>query len=364
MKRLLITTLGLIAYMTVSGQELNDLNFGRKLTYLNHGSYDVIYSLDQNIPISVVYRLESPAVAAPRVERPADFSPDPLLAGSNLKDDYIHSGYSKGQMMSASTSRHDSIGMKESFYYVNVAPQTAKLNRGNWKRIENIERDLQDEYPYVKVLCGNFTTNNSTFIGDDYVAVPDYCWKILITPATTAKPADTLCYLFPNEDELSDDVETYRSSYKELEEYLPFSINEMIGMYESSDELPLKNFMISMLKKRIKALYESIPNEEELIDRIEYNVTDVDDLKSKFQFAGTSLPQDMAVKDYIREKFIANRKFIEDQYLALKKKIDLMDNSLSVFSLLSKPNVIASMLGICPKCDLPRTLPFCLFPRP
>ena len=138
----------------------------------------------------------------------------------------------------------------------------------------------------------------------------------------------------------------------------------MIGMYESSDELPLKNFMISMLKKRIKALYESIPNEEELIDRIEYNVTDVDDLKSKFQFAGTSLPQDMAVKDYIREKFIANRKFIEDQYLALKKKIDLMDNSLSVFSLLSKPNVIASMLGICPKCDLPRTLPFCLFPRP
>ena len=364
MKRLLITTLGLIAYMTVSGQELNDLNFGRKLTYLNHGSYDVIYSLDQNIPISVVYRLESPAVAAPRVERPADFSPDPLLAGSNLKDDYIHSGYSKGQMMSASTSRHDSIGMKESFYYVNVAPQTAKLNRGNWKRIENIERDLQDEYPYVKVLCGNFTTNNSTFIGDDYVAVPDYCWKILITPATTAKPADTLCYLFPNEDELSDDVETYRSSYKELEEYLPFSINEMIGMYECPDEATLKNFMASMLKDRLKSQFESIPSEQELMDRIEYNVTDIEDFKSKLKSSGMKVPPEISVKDYIKEKFIANKKFSEDQYIALVKKLDTVDTSSGIFKLLTKPNETATILGICNKCDLPRFLPFCLVPRP
>jgi len=364
MKRLLLTLFGLIACVSVYGQELNDLYFGRELKYLNHEHYDVIYSLDQNIPISVVYRLENPALSTPRVERPNDFSPDPLLPGSNLQENYIHSGYDKGLMMSAASNLHDSIGMKESYYYTNVAPQTAKLYRGNWKKIESMERDLRDEFPYVKVLCGNLTTHNSSSIGNDYVAVPDYCWKIFITPATTSSAADTLCYLFPNDDEITDEIDTYKQSYEQLEEYLPFSINEMIGMYECPDEATLKNFMASMLKDRLKSQFESIPSEQELMDRIEYNVTDIEDFKSNLKSSGMKVPPEISVKDYIKEKFIANKKFSEDQYIALVKKLDTVDTSSGIFKLLTKPNETATILGICNKCDLPRFLPFCLVPRP
>jgi len=95
---------------------------------------------------------------------------------TNLDKDYKHSGYDRGHQMAAYDCGCDSIAMMESFYYSNVAPQSPKLNRGLWKRLEDYARQLVEDYDSVLVWCGSVTAGNK-YIGR--ISVPDYCWKIL-----------------------------------------------------------------------------------------------------------------------------------------------------------------------------------------
>ncbi len=82
--------------------------------------------------------------------------------------------------------------MKESFYYSNMCPQTPKLNRGIWKKLENYTRGLVGEDDSVLVWCGSVAKSGRT-IGPDDVVVPDYCWKILFNEPPRRKQRGIVC---------------------------------------------------------------------------------------------------------------------------------------------------------------------------
>jgi len=110
------------------------------------------------------------------LNRQEKFTKDPKLSSrTDLNDDYKGSGYDRGHNMPAYDNGCNDSGMTECFYYSNAAPQTPRLNRGDWKQLEDYTRDSVLALDSVKVWCGSVGAVKK--IGR--VTVPRTCWKVL-----------------------------------------------------------------------------------------------------------------------------------------------------------------------------------------
>ena len=147
------------------------------------------------------------------LKRTNKFTPDPQLPKcTNLNNDYTRSGYDRGHNMPAEDNACTVTGMEQCFYYSNMCPQTPKLNRGVWKKLETNTRRLAKLDDSVLVWCGSVARSGQT-IGPDGVAVPDYCWKILYVE----RSHDTLAYVFPNSATVSGTMAQFRVPVDSLE---------------------------------------------------------------------------------------------------------------------------------------------------
>jgi len=107
--------------------------------------------------------------------------------------------------MPAEDNTCTSTGMRECFYYSNMAPQTHSLNAGAWKTLETYARKQAKKYDSVMVWCGSVTFSDS-MIGR--VSVPDYCWKII----HIKKKGITEAYSFKNDTSPSRPLDSYKVS--------------------------------------------------------------------------------------------------------------------------------------------------------
>jgi endonuclease G len=128
---------------------------------IHHKYYSTTFSKSKHFPVVVKYWLtETMLDCEHRYKRSNKFEPDPLIPDyTNLDMDYKNSGYDRGHQMDASDCACDSIAMVESFYYSNVAPQLAALNRSGWRKLEEYARKLAKEYDSVLVWCGSCYSN-------------------------------------------------------------------------------------------------------------------------------------------------------------------------------------------------------------
>ena len=83
---------------------------------------------------------------------------------------YVKSGYDRGHLCPAEDFAYDLDLMKSTFYYHNAIPQTMKLNRGNWKKYENIIR-AESKKDSLLIICGGCDYNNGL--------IPSKCFKIV-----------------------------------------------------------------------------------------------------------------------------------------------------------------------------------------
>ncbi len=176
---------------------------------LKHTYYTSTFDTAKHIPVVVKWWLTKEMVSCSgHVQRTNKFGPDPRLpACTNLNRDYAGSGYDRGHNMSAEDNACSETGMEESFYYSNMCPQTPKLNRGAWKSLEAYTRKLARQNDSVLVWCGSVVKPGRK-IGLDSVAVPDYCWKILLIKHKD----DTLAYVFSNTSSVSGTLAKFRVS--------------------------------------------------------------------------------------------------------------------------------------------------------
>lgn len=87
---------------------------------------------------------------------------------------YYKSGYDRGHLVPAEDFANTNLRLKSTFYYINCVPQHPTLNRGIWKRYENITRKLSQEDSLL-IICG----------GCDYPRtkankyIPQNCFKVV-----------------------------------------------------------------------------------------------------------------------------------------------------------------------------------------
>jgi DNA/RNA endonuclease G (NUC1) len=126
----------------------------------------------------------------------SSFKPDPQLTRGSRAElaDYRGSGYDRGHMAPASDFKHNQQRMNESFFLSNMIPQVGRgFNQSNWRVLEERVRDCVRERNVVQVITGAFFYDPAEenedsadgsidyfVIGDNQVAVPTHCYKILV----------------------------------------------------------------------------------------------------------------------------------------------------------------------------------------
>ncbi len=189
-------------------------------TTIKHKYYTTVFDEQKHIPFVVEYTLTKDMLACEeRVERTNNFKADPeLRAATSLKKDYKGSGYDQGHNMPAEDNRCSEEGMEECFYYSNMFPQTAKLNRGVWKMLEGRERIKAMEYGKVEVYIGSYGQVET--IGPDSVVVPEYCWKVIYSNGRYE------AYSFPNTTTVTGRPDEFKTTLKEIEQHTGYKFSE------------------------------------------------------------------------------------------------------------------------------------------
>ncbi|MGH8081403.1 MAG: DNA/RNA non-specific endonuclease, partial [Lysobacter sp.] len=109
----------------------------------------------------------------------SNFFSEPGLATTH--GSYTNSGYDRGHMMPAGDAS-TTPAQKETFSVANIVPQTGKLNRGIWAKIENTVRIVAKSYDEAYVVTGPDFDNMSTTIASGKVVVPTQTWKAVYVP--------------------------------------------------------------------------------------------------------------------------------------------------------------------------------------
>lgn len=148
---------------------------------IEHTGFTLSYDADYKTPQWVAWELTR-SEAAGEVPRAKKFLPDPKVRGAKAyHSDYTNSGYDRGHMAPAADMKWSKRAMEESFYLSNICPQNGNLNRGDWKDLEEMEREWASRYGAVSITAGPiYETKRPLRIGANKVAVPDAFFKVLL----------------------------------------------------------------------------------------------------------------------------------------------------------------------------------------
>jgi len=129
-----------------------------------------------------VAHIITPEVADGNLNRTNDFRPDPKIPkGSATKDDYWFSGYDRGHIAPSADFRWSADAISESYYYSNMSPQLAELNRERWAELEGFGRAyVMDEMEQLLVVAGGVLHDSLKQIGKNKISVPQQYYKIFL----------------------------------------------------------------------------------------------------------------------------------------------------------------------------------------
>jgi len=163
------------------GLEIPHYESSRGGQVIRHVGFTLSYDADFKTPQWVAWTLTN-AEAQGEVPRAKKFQPDPAVRGAKAyHSDYTNSGYDRGHIAPAGDMKWSKQAMDESFYLSNVCPQNRNLNRGDWKDLEEAEREWAVRYGEVSITAGPiYYTKNPPRIGANRVAVPDAFYKVLL----------------------------------------------------------------------------------------------------------------------------------------------------------------------------------------
>ena len=116
------------------------------------------------------------------------------LESSATTSDYAHNGFDEGHLANAEDFASNCDKERETFFFFNCVPQTARMNRGIWKTYETSIRKLS-QTDSLYIMAGSIFGTKT--IGPNKIAVPDYCWKVVYS---LSKKQIIECLIFPNDD--------------------------------------------------------------------------------------------------------------------------------------------------------------------
>ena len=146
-----------------------------------HTGFTLSYDADFKTPQWVAWELTAAELEG-NWPRKNSFSPDPNVRGAKAyHKDYSNSGYDRGHIAPAADMKWSEEAMEASFYTSNICPQNRNLNRGDWKDLEELEREWARVYGAVAIAAGPiYASKRPERIGAHKVAVPDAFFKVLL----------------------------------------------------------------------------------------------------------------------------------------------------------------------------------------
>lgn len=202
--------------------------------------------------------------------RSNDFRPDPKIkTGSAVEKDYFLKtpkegggytydgfGFDRGHLAPSADFRYSKQALSESFYYSNMSPQTADLNRGRWADLEDALRAyvIRNKAP-IYVVTGGVLHPDLKRIerGVNKVSIPTEYYKV----ALDLENQRAIAFVMPNKKceypvmhyactidsvEKITGINFFHALDDEMEERLESKIDrkKWIGERELGDVLPLK----------------------------------------------------------------------------------------------------------------------------
>lgn len=166
---------------TPRGLEIPGYESPRGGQVIRHTGFTLSYDADFKTPQWVGWVLTR-SRAEGSVPRADDFRRDPKVRGKQaVTKDYSGSGYDRGHIAPAGDMKWSEAAMNESFYLSNVCPQNKNLNRGDWKDLEELEREWARRYGVVVITAGPvYATKRPERIGANRVGVPTGFFKALL----------------------------------------------------------------------------------------------------------------------------------------------------------------------------------------
>jgi endonuclease G len=175
--------------------------FSQDVVVLKHTNYTTHFSKSKKYPVMVEWWETKAKVSCPNpLPRRDAFQPDPqAIIETDIKADYVGSGYDRGHMSPAASNQCQTAGVQiESFYMSNMSAQTHRLNAGDWKSLEVWTREIASKYDSVRIWAGNIGEIKK--IGK--VSVPKQCWKVIYIKKTK----EWYAYLFDNDQSNPDGI--------------------------------------------------------------------------------------------------------------------------------------------------------------
>ncbi len=174
---------------------------------LKYKAFTSVFDTVHHIPFYSYYKLtNTQANNLKKYKRLKSFSKDPNFT-SNLQANnsiFLKSGYDKGHLTPAEDMSFDSIAEAQCFYFTNIIPQNPKLNRGQWKALEDHIRNEALATDSILIITGGFSFNSGKVLKNIYI--PDSIFKIIYDYKTDISEF----FIVPNSEIV--DYKTYSNS--------------------------------------------------------------------------------------------------------------------------------------------------------
>ncbi|QZT36781.1 DNA/RNA non-specific endonuclease [Halosquirtibacter xylanolyticus] len=201
------------SFANVIAQDSKHLPKDSQGRIVKHTNYTLNYIEKYEQPSWVAYELTKTELSK-HLKRTDNFRPDPKVSTHSAGlSDYRGSGYDRGHLAPAADMAFTSQAMSESFFLSNMSPQHPKLNRGQWRLLEEQVRRWAKKEGKVYIVTGPVLKPGLKTIGKNRVAIPQYYYKIIydLTP-----PKKAIAFLMPNS-ECSKGFMAYQTSIDKIE---------------------------------------------------------------------------------------------------------------------------------------------------
>ncbi len=150
---------------------------------LDHTWFKVHYDPKIRLARYVEYTLERKNLLQKYGKRRDKFFPDPILENMRIPhtipDEYKNTGYDRGHLAPAADFSFSQKANDETFVMSNIAPQTKRLNRGVWKKLEEEVRYWACGEGKLTILTGPIFHGNDPKLPSGLV-IPQRFFKIII----------------------------------------------------------------------------------------------------------------------------------------------------------------------------------------
>ena len=193
---------------------------------LEHKYYKTCFNSSKKLARWVSYKLSEDMFRG-NARRSNKFSIDPLIPKLSPKPKhYQGSGFDRGHLAPAGDMNINQTAMDQSFYMTNISAQEPSFNRGIWKKLENLIRNLTEANKVYEVVTGPVFKFKKKSFNSRYLNVPQAFYKIIFYQDKFE--TKVLAFLIPN-----------KKSNESLTEFLiPVNTIEALTGIDFFQELP------------------------------------------------------------------------------------------------------------------------------